>query len=306
MKNKLMMTSASSVALIAGAAHQGLAQDALLPSGYTLNIQGAYGRLNNPYVDKYEGAPSEFQEKIGDANSDNGYIGSVSLGRQLAPNQDMAFALTVGGSVDNDITRTEEGSGYTETSVRSNDLSFAALDIELGRTIPMQAADGRLFYGARALYSNSEQEKLGRYESNGNYDEVTEGVTSEYVGLGPRVGVGFATKPVVGQIGFSGELGAAILVGERTDTYTSKYSYGGSGSSYSSSYSSGFSEKTNVASLDAQLGMDYYVSPTSKISVGYQLQQLWNVDTTSDEDDFEDIASPRIIHGAFVGFTTTF
>jgi hypothetical protein len=56
-----------------------------------------------------------------------------------------------------------------------------------------------------------------------------------------------------------------------------------------------------------QIGADYYLSPTSKVSFGYHAQQMWNVDRHFDEDsgDFED-AKPRLIHGVFVGYTTTF
>ncbi|MCG3267364.1 Lpg1974 family pore-forming outer membrane protein [Yoonia sp. I 8.24] len=305
MNNKLMMTSASTVALIAGGAQQGLAQDGAFPAGYTLNVQGAYGSLNNPYVDKYSGAPDEFEEKIGDSNSDAGYLASLSLGRQLAPGKDMSFGLTLGGVPDNDITVTDG----SDTFVRSNDFSFAALDFEMGRSLPMQGADVRLFYGARALYSNSEQEKLGREDVSGGY-EASYKTESEYLGVGPRVGIGFATNPTplgaTGQIGFSGELGASVLFGERKDTF----SYEASESGFSSGFSSGFTESKTAASLDAQLGVDYYFSPATKVSVGYQLQQLWNIDVTSDEDGESDLGyedtSPRLIHGAFVGFTTTF
>ena len=39
-----------------------------------------------------------------------------------------------------------------------------------------------------------------------------------------------------------------------------------------------------MLSLDARLGVDYYLSPTSKLSAGYQLQQYWNVDVFSTSD----------------------
>jgi hypothetical protein len=58
--------------------------------------------------------------------------------------------------------------------------------------------------------------------------------------------------------------------------------------------------------LDAQIGVDYYLSDNAIISAGYQLQQFWNVDVASDEDNGGDSAEPRLIHGVFVGFTTQF
>lgn len=301
MNNKLMMTSVSTVALVAGGAQQGLAQDGAFPAGYMLNVQGAYGTLNNPYADKISGGPSEIEEKFGDSSSDAGYIGSVSLARQIAPGRDMSLGLTIGGNPDNDIVVTDEdGSGFVGTFVRSNDLSFAALDFEMGHTKSMPGADVRFFYGARGLSTNAETEKLGEVTSGGILDEAySQRVESEFAGVGPRVGMGYTTK-LPGQFGLSGEVGLAWLFGDREDTSTETFDNGGG----ASSFSSGFSERQNVTSLDAQVGVDYYVSPTAKISAGYQLQQLWNIDAPSDTDSRD--SDQRIIHGAFVGFTTTF
>jgi len=294
-----MMTSASTVALIAGGAQHALAQDGVFPAGYTLNVQGAYGGLNNPYADKFSGAPSEIEDKFGDADADAGLIGSLSLSRQIAPGRDILLGLTIGANPDNDIVTTDSGGspGEVESFTRSNDLSFVALDLEVGHTVSSPAGvDLRLFYGARALSSKAELDKTGEFESGGVVvAEDSQKIESEYLGIGPRIGVGFST-PVSGQLGISGEVGFAHLFGDRKDTVS--FSSGGP------SESSGFSERENVTSLDAQVGVDYFFSPTSKISAGYQFQQLWNIDSFSDGDSRD--SEPRMIHGAFVGFTTTF
>jgi hypothetical protein len=305
--NRLMMTSASTIALIAGGAQQALAQDGAFPAGYTLNVQGTYGILNNPYLDKTSSPPAEFEDKIGDKTSERAALGSLSLGRDTSPGKDMVFGLTLGSSLDNDRSASASSGGDVVTTGRSNDLAFAALDFELGETMPMQGADVRLFYGVRALASNSQLEKLGRESLGDDFGENSVLFESKYAGAGPRIGVGFSTQPSIGQFGFSGDISTSYLFGSREDTLTVRETTFIDGITTTGGGGSGFSENKNVTTLEAQIGADYYLSPTSKVSFGYHAQQMWNVDRHFDEDsgDFED-AKPRLIHGVFVGYTTTF
>ncbi|MEL7179825.1 MAG: Lpg1974 family pore-forming outer membrane protein [Pseudomonadota bacterium] len=298
MNNKIMMTSASAVALIAGGAQQAAAQDGAFPDGYTLNVQGAYGVLNNAYDDKLTGTnpPSEFEDKVGDETADRAIVGSVSLARQTAPGRDMTFGLTIGSNPDNDITSSEDFGEGIDTLTRSNDFSFAALDFEMGRTVSAEGIDLRLFYGARAVASDSSLDKVGSSNSGGEVDEFDQESGSNYLGVGPRIGAGVSTG-LSEQFGVSGEVGLAVLRGTRDDE--GQFDVVGSDGDSDSA-----SALQTVTSLDAQIGLDYAVSPTSKISVGYQLQQFWNIDGASDEDTAN--SEPRLIHGAFVGFTTTF
>ncbi|PJI93057.1 hypothetical protein BC777_1925 [Yoonia maricola] len=301
MKNTWMMTSASAAALIAGGAQQGLAQDGAFPDGYTLNVQGAYGVLNNAYDDKLTGTnpPSDIEDKVGDETADRAIIGSVSLARQTAPGRDMTFGLTIGTNPDNDIATTDDFGLGVDTFTRSNDFSFAALDFEMGRTVSAEGIDLRLFYGARAVASDSSLDKVGSSESGGEVDEFDQESASNYLGIGPRVGAGVSTG-LSEQFGISGEIGLAVLRGTRDDEgQFETFFFGGGGDIEDES-----SALQTVTSLDAQIGVDYFMSPSSKISVGYQLQQFWNIDGASDEDTPN--SEPRLIHGAFVGFTTTF
>ncbi|SFR33168.1 hypothetical protein SAMN04488005_0446 [Yoonia tamlensis] len=306
-----LMGSVSSVAVVVAGAQQASAETQSMLSGYKLNVQGGVGVSDGVWNDKFEassGSSGPF-DKIGAEEGIPAYMGSVALSRQTSPNKDMAFGLSFGVS-DGDgfsFSSSFSGSGSsgsgTLTFAGGEGLSFAALDFEMGTTVPTGMADLRWFYGARALASKSTlSEEFDKVGSSGSGSASFE-FESVFLGVGPRVGVGFSTQPAPGsQFGFSGEVGAAYLFGTRTETFTSSYSSGGSSSSYSSSYS----ERKNVTSLDAQVGVDYYLSDNATISAGYQLQQFWNIDSVSDEDASFDGSGPRLVHGVFVGFTTQF
>lgn len=309
MRANKLMGSVSTVAVAVAGAHQASAEAHSVLSGYTLNVQGGAGAVGGVWNDKFESSGGP--DKTGAEENINAYMGSLTLSRQTSPTKDMAFGLSFGISDDDafSFTSSFSGSGSGSASfIGGEGLSFTALDFEMGNSIPAGAADMRWFYGVRALASKAtvsgdlEVDKAGSGGSgSAEFEEK-----SEYLGIGPRVGVGFSTQPVpgsqLGQFGLSGEIGAALLFGSREDTFTSSFSSGGPTSSFSSS----FSERKNVTSLDAQVGVDYYLSDNATISVGYQLQQFWNIDFASDEDNDDDYAGPRLIQGVYVGFTTQF
>ena len=312
MITKRLMSSVSSVAIVVAGAQQASADAHSALSGYTLNVQGGIGAVDNIWDDKT--GSEDLSDKVGSEDNLTSYMGSLTLSRETSPNKDMAFGLSFGVSPQDNSFKISSGfsSGFSGSGVLTiagrDSNSYAALDFEMGTTVPMGTADMRWFYGARALASKSnfsydiEVDKAGS-GSGGSLEVEAESV---FVGVGPRVGIGFATQPAPGsQFGFSGELGAAVLFGSRKDTLTltthSGFSLGSGGSSFSS-----FSERKNVASLDAQIGVDYYLSDNATISAGYQLQQLWNVDLASDEDNDASDDRSRLIHGVFVGFTTQF
>ena len=307
MITKRLMSSVSSVAIVVAGAQQASADAHSALSGYTLNVQGGIAGIDNIWDDKT--GSEDLSDKVGSEDNLTSYMGSLTLSRETSPNKDMAFGLSFGVSPQDNSFKISSGfsSGFSGSGVLTiagrDSNSYAALDFEMGTTVPMGTADMRWFYGARALASKSnfsydfEVDKAGS-GSGGSLEVEAEAV---FVGVGPRVGIGFATQPAPSsQFGFSGELGAAVLFGSRKDTVTvNALGFPGSGGS------SSFSEQKNVASLDAQIGVDYYLSDNAIISAGYQLQQLWNVDFASDEDN-PNFASSRLIHGVFVGFTTQF
>lgn len=308
-----MMTTASTAALVVGGGQTVFAQEGLLPEGYSLSVQGGYGIANNALYDKVEASDSggpisdELSDKIGDEDSFRQITGSASLSRELAPGRDMRFGFRGGLTVDDEVSTTETFEDESITFGTRSNFSYAALDFDLGYTLPASGIDLRGFIGARALTSNSELEKFGEFDSGGPVvNEFSQATISEFTGIGPRAGVGFSTPATplgtAGDFSLSGELAASYLFGERKDI----------GESNSGGETEEFFSETNdleVTTLEAQIGVNYHISPNSKLSVGYELQQFWNVDGFSDSDDetgFGDDAEPRLIHGVFIGFSTTF
>lgn len=303
------MTTASTAALVAGG-QSAFAQDGFLPEGYTLNVQGGYGITDNALRDKVEAdssggpVPSEVSDKIGDEDSFRQISGSVSLTRQLSPSLDVAFAAGGVVSTDDDVESSfDSGSGGTTTLATGNDLSFGTLDVEAGYALPTDAADIRAFGGLRVLSSRSEIDKVGEFSSGGSpSEEQSVGIVSRFTGIGPRIGIGFATKPMpvgtAGNFSLSAEVAGSYLFGDREDEVESGGSVFGEADG-----------DVEVTTLEAQLGVSYHISPKAKVTVGYELQQLWNVDLFSDDSDdrgYGEDADPRLAHGVFVGFTTSF
>lgn len=323
MRNFSLATSASTIAIIAGSGSAWAeAHDSSL-TGYTLSLEGGVGTIDNPWVDKLSSGGSggeDYEDKFGDS-SHTSFMGSVSLSRERAPMKDVSVGLTFGGGLDTEADFREDdissgGSGGPSFSIEvSQDFSFAALDVELGQTIPLAAANVRYHYGLRGLSTSTSLDKIGELRGSGSGSggssfsiSAAGRIESTFLGIGPRAGIGFSTTPAsapaLGNFGVSGNLGASVLFGNREDTFTSSFSSSNSGSSFSSSFSETESDSKTVFGLDAQIAVDYNLSPTSKLSAGYQLQQFWNVDVVSDEDT--DDREPRLIQGVFVGFTTTF
>jgi hypothetical protein len=317
MKNFSLATSASTIAIVASSGTAWAeAHDSAL-TGYTLTLEGGVGTIDNPWVDKFaedEDGPSiqifgDYEDKFGDA-SHTSFMGSVSLSRERAPMSDITGSLTFGMGLDTDadFQESEPGGSATFSSEVGQEFKFTALDAELGQTIPLAAANLRYHYGLRGLSTSTSLDKMGEFEGSGFSDTEVDTYESTFLGIGPRAGVGFSTTPAsapaMGNFGVSGNLGASVLFGKREDTFTSSFSFSGRGSGSSSSFSESESNSKTVFGLDAQVAIDYNLGPTSKLSVGYQLQQFWNVDVVSDEDT-ED-REPRLVQGVFVGFTTTF
>lgn len=307
MSQKLLATSASTLAVVAASSNAAWAQS--LPgdlTGYTLTIEGGVGTADNPWEDKAEegsGSESDFADKVGD-DTHYSYMGSVALSRERAPMKDLTTALSFGGSFNTETRFAVAGPGSGFIFNTEIPLTYFAGDVEWGQTVRTSGVDLRTFYGLRGLYSESvarvEAEKFGSGSSEPTFESgfIT---TTQFVGVGPRAGVGFSTVPQpggsMGNFGISGNLGVSMLVGRSTRT-SEEFE---SGSSVSSSSES---ESDQAFSLDAQIGIDYHITETAKVSVGYQRQQFWNIDPISDFDN-ED-ANPRILQGIFVGMTTEF
>lgn len=316
MKTVTMMTTASTAALIVGTGQSVFAQDGLLPAGYSLNVQGGYGVTDNALRDKIEGSSEgpegdELTDKAGDDTSFRQISGSVSLTRQVTPQRDYTFGLSGSVTATDEVSSTQESGGDTEIIKNQNRLNIGALDFEAGYTMPTGGVDIRGFAGVRALATSTENDKFGAFDSGGGFDEAASfNLSSSFAGIGPRVGIGLSTQPTpvgnAGNFSFSGEVAASYLFGKRDDEFSVIVPFGGGDFEEQS-------EDVEVTTLELQLGVNYHLSPNAKVTVGYELMQLWNVDTYSDGDSTEfflgpddDDGDPRLVQGVFIGFTTNF
>jgi hypothetical protein len=311
MKNKMMMTSVSVMALTSASTGAAVAQDAITPEGgkYTLTFEGTFGRLDNAPADKW-GASGGPVDKFGVFDEFGepslSYAGALSLTRDIGENRDARIGLAFGGTPNNVETFSSGfGSGFYSNSL-TNDLSFGALDVDMGMTRNLAAGNVRLFGGLRGLVTRSSSEldadKTGSGGSGGEYLNADFDFASSFVGIGPRVGAGFSTGPKARGFGLSAEVGAAAIFGQRSDDFL--ISINSSGGPPNSTTGDSNSSSQTVMNLDGKVSIDYYFSEKAKLSVGYQARQFWNVDAFSDDEN--PASQPRLMDGAFIGFTTTF
>ncbi|MEY4697441.1 MAG: hypothetical protein RIT14_1869 [Pseudomonadota bacterium] len=309
MKTKMMMTSVSAVALASAAAGAAIAQEAAAPEGgkYTLSFEGTFGRLDEAPADKWGSAGPG--DKFGAQSLF--YAGAMSLSRDLGENRDVRFGLVFGGTPSNVESFSSGfsvgGSGYNYTSSLTNDLSFGAMDVEVGMTRAVGAGDLRLFGGLRGLASRSssdlDADKTGTGGNVGDFLNADFDVASSFVGVGPRAGVGFSTGPKMSGFGLSAEVGAAAIFGQRNDEvniFIDTNSGGPSGGVLSQSVT----ESQTVMNVDSKVSVDYYFSESAKVSLGYQARQFWNVDAFSTDENPD--SNQRLSDGVFLGFATKF
>ena len=313
MKIKKIMTSVSAIALASAANGAALAQEAATPDAgkYTLSFEGAFGNLDNAPADKWGASGgSGGQDKFGAKSLS--YAGAISLKRDLGQNRDVTFGMTFAGNpsniqnfASNSGFSGSDGSGYNYASSLTNDLSFGAMDVEMGLTRNLSVGDVRFFGGIRGLAMNTSSDflvdKTGVGLDAGNFLSFDTNVHSSFVGVGPRAGVGFSTGPKAAGFGVSASVAAAALFGQRKDDELTGIETNSGGASSGGSQT----EFQTVMNVDGKLSLDYYFSEQAKASLGYQARQFWNVDYWSD-DKSNDNAKPRLVDGVFIGFSTSF
>lgn len=304
-----------------------MAEDSAPQAGpkYSLTLEGSFGRLDSAPHDKWGAVdgPSGFSDKAG-AGQDLAYTGAISLSRSIGENRDVRFGLALGGNPPNvaaDKTGYDNGnfgfsgSGLASVSV-SNDFDFATMDIDTGRSRATAFGTLTTFGGVRGLVatsaSDASTDKIGRDNSSGGAGNYTGSVglqiESNFVGLGPRLGLGFESKPFAGRFGVSGEVAGGVVFGERKDNASvdkvGTSDVNGPVGPIDVPLASR-TEKQTVQTLDAKASIDYHFSENTTLSLGYQARQFWNVDLYSDPDNIE-TGKNRLVDGAFIAFTTQF
>lgn len=288
-----------------------------VPNGYTLSLEGGYAfSPGTQSVDKTYGL-----DKAGaiELDHDVGYYGAISLDKQVNNLWDVAIGASAWHLLPNTGTYTSSG-GYGDgdygsaSSTFTSNFDFQTADLEFGYRPPQlnQDMDLRVFAGLRALHSVDSQDKTGSGklgydgspEATFNFDNS---LRNEFLGVGPRVGLDFSKRFDGSQVGISGLLAGAAIFG--VDRLTQKESRTvtpfGDGPpdgpvSYSDSNSSN-SMKT-VFNLQAALGLDYYIGDDgSKVTLGLQAQELWNV-----RSDTFGLKTNYLEYGPFVKWVSHF
>ncbi len=310
MKINKIMTSVSAIALSSAATGAAVAQEAATPDAgkYTLSFEGAFGNLDNAPADKWgENDEPDGQDKFGAKSLS--YAGAISLKRDLGQNRDVTFGLSFGGNPSNiqNFAANSDGSGSGDNFASSltNDLSFGAMDVEMGLTRNLSVGDVRFFGGVRGLAMNTSSDvsadKTG-VEINTDFNSFDANVHSSFVGVGPRAGVGFSTGPKAAGIGLSASVGASALFGQRKDDLLVRFE---TNSGVATPAAESGTEFQTVINVDGKLSVDYYFSEQAKASLGYHARQFWNVDYWSDDEE-DNNAKPRLVDGVFIGFSTSF
>jgi hypothetical protein len=316
MKTVHLLGSASLLAISAVPVTAQDGTDTSFAPSNQLSLRGGYGMLNNASADKIaaSGGPeaiADYTDKFGDPNTDVSYMGAVSLKRQVTPTRDFSFGISAGGSPSNARAFMDKGgSGYCSgidycEAGTGNRLTFGAIDAEMGLSTPNGLFRG--FAGIRAANTSAAfaMDKYGA-DYSGYYSGIDLEIQSDFVGIGPRVGVGFDTYQPGQRFGFVGQVGYANLYGQRRDLVTGEAYFGYEGD-YEDSYPINEDDQgpKTVGSLDALLGIEFYLDQNSKVSAGLQAQQFWNIDLWSDSEGPFD-SQPRLTSGAYIGYSTSF
>ncbi len=310
MKKSLSTSTVAAVAAGAAASvvsNAALAADAMVvaePEWY-LSLEGG-AIFADPATDKFGVSGSGFSN-VNDFDTDFGYRGAAAIGRKFDDNLDWRLGVAYSDFLKNHASLSfSGGSGSGSVDINGGtDLSYLTGDLELGYNVrPSDRFDLRLFAGLRALNSNDSQDKFGDI-SGGPFSGGTiafDGkVDTEFLGIGPRVGVDFSSRLGEGPLGFSGMLATSVLFGELKQKMSFTASSGGS------SIGSSFSEDKNetVFNLEAAFGADFHIADSSVLTIGYR-GEYWDSIRGGGTDKMGSGGDDMLSHGPFVRFIANF
>jgi hypothetical protein len=239
-----------------------------VPDGYTVTLEGGVINATGESIDKggsagvvnlgnnYGGeAALSVQKQIDSLWDIRGSIGVV----KLAPNSGV-FDFNGGSSV---------SGGFT--ALIDTGFSMETVDFDAGYT---PALDGnfkvRLFAGVRGMHYSDTQDKTGFSGGSGPFNGITVSNSNEFFGVGPHVGIEGSTRFGDSNFGISGSVAGAVIFGQNSNKIDA--SSGG----VTLPIGDASAGKT-VYDLAGSLGLDYYLTDTSTLTVGYKGEELWNV-----------------------------
>ena len=232
-----------------------------------------------------------------DINDFDGGYGTLGLGYRFGNGWDISgrFSATSLNPSTADFFEPSTGFPFSDKAGEiTSDLDFQGLDIEAGYApVVDDGFDLRVFAGLRGLhYTNSlnetEDKVGGGFPSEADFDH-------EFIGVGPRIGMEFATRLGDSQFGLSGSFGGAVIFGSEDQTVTLTGPLGSPATTVTS-------EDKVVVNLDASLGLDYHLTEQATVTVGYRAEHLSGV------NDFSGYASEtgQLVHGPFLKLKAAF
>jgi len=293
-------TNSASAALkvaAAGLAASGLAStqagaQEITPVGYEPN-----GELN-PLIWSLEGGAifSDYSEdKLGDSSDiDVGGYGAISVRRFIEPDLDWRLTGRFGRFADRS-RRFSDSSGPDFIDVNgSTEKMFANIDFDIGHHFQHPGVQGRIFVGARGLYSREAADKgFQEFDSGNNnkFSDVNFGFESEFFGAGPRAGLEMVFKDPGDTFGVSVAGSGAVILGNTRETFSgSIFSEDDGGIVDDVSGSESRNQFEALVNLSAAVGVEMMVNDNSTITVGYQAE-MWTQ---------EFFRERSLFHGPFV------
>lgn len=276
-------TKSASAALkvaAAGLAAGGLAStqagaQEITPVGY-----GADGDLN-PLIWTLEGGAifSDYSEdKLGDSDSDIGGYGAISVRRFIEPDLDWRLTGRYGRFADNSQSFSDSSGPDFIDVFGSTEKMFANIDFDIGHHFQHPGVQGRIFVGARGLYSREAAGKgFQEFDSgdNNKFSDTDFEFESEFFGLGPRAGLEMVFKDPGDTFGISVAGSGAVILGNTREAFSgSIYIEDDGGIIEDVSGSESRNQFEALVNLSAAVGVEMMVNDNSTITVGYQVE-MW-------------------------------
>lgn len=311
MRHKAFLLGSVSVAAMSSAVAVVHAQDPV-PDGYKVSVEGAalFGP-NDLAEDKLgsglpiSGGLSSFSSE---QNDNTGWRAAVAVQRQLDPLWDLKVALALNHQFETtsstdflyeNISSSGDGSSVSGLFEQNNQFDYETIDLEAGYT---PEVDGplslRLFGGVRGLHYKDSYDKLGTVQetefsggsatSGGGAFEYAYLQSGEFYGAGPRVGAEASSRFGDSIFGISGSAAAAFILGRAENNMSFSGSSSGSGFSGSPipNFDTSEGEWGVVTDFEASLGLDVYLTDTTKLTLGARMERISTLSEFSTSSPF--------------------
>ena len=249
----------------------------------------------------------------------NGGTVGVRVGRTFGPSWDVALGYnaalfrTARSIVATSLPNTNGGSFNNLNASASSKFWYQTGDLEIGyRPVAWNAYSIRTFVGARVIsahnrisydYNNVSDAFIGgTFTKLGSFDHDI-----DLLGIGPRAGIE-ASVPLQMAAPLTLDVAgaAAVMFSRSTHDYNFSFSQDFFFGTNSGAGSTSTKTAHTVTNLEARAGLSYRVN-SSKLTVGYQVQQWYNlIPTINSADSFGNFQENRanlLVHGPFAKIT---